>query len=74
MTAEAPQAMEAEVGATAGRVWKYLEANGEVPAIRVRAALEIPNSLLYMAVGWLARENKVQIRPSEKGFLLSLRR
>jgi len=54
------------IGATAGKVWHYLDKNGEETALKLKSALGITNAALYMAVGWLAREGKVTVSESAK--------
>jgi hypothetical protein len=63
-----------EVGATAGRVWHYLSEHDSVSPIKLKAALEIPNSLMYLALGWLAREDKVVISLTGHSYRISLKR
>jgi hypothetical protein len=54
--------MSYEIGVIAGGVWHYLSENGESSPIKIKAALSIPNTMLYLALGWLSREDKVDIR------------
>ena len=49
------------IGAVAGDIWKYLSENGESSPIKIKANLGLSNTMLYLALGWLARENKVNI-------------
>ena len=50
-----------EVGETAGEVWRYVMEHGETSTLKLRSTLKIPQSLLFLALGWLAREEKVDI-------------
>ncbi len=51
------------VGTAAGEVWTYLKQRGghaRLAAVKREVALSEP--LLYMAMGWLAREGKLETR------------
>ena len=54
--------MEQKIGETAGKVWKALQAKGEVPVSQVPKAVKEREALSYLALGWLAREGKVEFR------------
>ena len=49
------------IGATAGAVWKYLDANGPASLSAIEKAVAAPKPLIPMALGWLAREGKLVI-------------
>jgi hypothetical protein len=63
----------AEVGRVAGEIWRYLDRHGETSTLKLRSALKIPQSLLFLSLGWLAREDKVQIVSEDRGYLVSLK-
>jgi len=66
--------MQEKIGITAGQVWEYLYNNhGPVTAIKLKSALGISNSTLYLALGWLAREDKLEIAESDHSFKISLK-
>jgi hypothetical protein len=49
-----------EIGITAGRVYDYLAKNGETSMTQLQRAIEAPlSSLVPQAIGWLAREDKI---------------
>jgi hypothetical protein len=51
------------IGATAGTIWKFLDRHGgQARLAAVRREVAVPEPLLLMAVGWLAREGKLDIR------------
>jgi len=62
-----------QVGITAGLIWQYLNANGKSSPIKIKANLGVSNTLLYLALGWLARENKVNIERLEHSYQISLK-
>ena len=53
--------MQETIGMTAGLVWNYLATNGPATTLKLKSALGISNSQLHLALGWLARENKIEI-------------
>ncbi|MBN2088529.1 winged helix-turn-helix domain-containing protein [candidate division KSB1 bacterium] len=48
------------VGETAGRVWHFLKENGEKSVTQLKE-VESNQLLLNLALGWLAREDKVNL-------------
>jgi hypothetical protein len=53
--------LNADIGKTAGDVWRYLKDNGEVSVADMKRGLGIKTErLLHWAIGWLAREGKVR--------------
>lgn len=61
------------VGFAAGEIWKYLLENGESSPIKIKANLGLSNTMLYLALGWLARENKVSIVQHDYSYKISLK-
>jgi hypothetical protein len=63
-----------EIGRTAGDIWQYLDRNGEASALKLRSALRVPQSLLFLSLGWLCREGKVSVAPDEGGHRISIKK
>ncbi|MCL2485368.1 MAG: winged helix-turn-helix domain-containing protein [Endomicrobia bacterium] len=61
------------VGYAAGEIWRYLSENGESTPIKIKANLGLSNTMLYLALGWLAREDKVNIVQFEYSYKISLK-
>lgn len=61
------------VGFAAGEIWKYLEENGESTPIKIKANLGLSNTMLYLALGWLSREDKVNIIQQDYSYKISLK-
>ena len=59
-------AIKAQVGETAGEVWRLLKSEGPQTMAQLRKKLKRTNELLNFAVGWLARENQVDIIEEKK--------
>ena len=66
--------MISKIGITAGQIWKYIDKNSEVTALKLKSALGITNTVLYMGLGWLAREGKINIVEYAKGYKISLKK
>ncbi|MBI4712021.1 MAG: winged helix-turn-helix domain-containing protein [Planctomycetes bacterium] len=61
-----------EIGKAAGELWRYLDKNGPTPPEKVKKAMKITSSELFQnAVGWLARENKVELKETTQGAVLA---
>lgn len=64
--------MKELIGANAGIVWEYLSANGEKALKEIKAATKLTEKDLYAALGWLAREEKIEIKKIDKDLSISL--
>ena len=61
------------IGEDAGRVWTTLEFKGELSLAQLSRELGISEKRIRMAVGWLAREDKLNFRESGKQVFLTLK-
>ena len=61
------------VGDTAGEIWKLLKVEGPLSVSAVAEKTKRPKSTVYMAIGWLAREDKVAFRDTSRGTFISLK-
>ncbi len=50
-----------KIGTAAGRVWNELELNGEMTTGALKKSLAMTPFDLNVAIGWLAREDKIAI-------------
>jgi hypothetical protein len=55
-----------QVGETAGKIWNVLNDEGPQTYVQLKKKLDGSGELLSFALGWLARENKVEIRQEKK--------
>ncbi len=53
--------MVEKVGETAGMVWRYLEENGDTSIPQLVKKLNSDDFMIYAALGWLAREEKIEL-------------
>jgi hypothetical protein len=63
----------APIGETAGALWHMLSDGGPTTVASLIEAAGVPESLFFIAVGWLARENKITIEPCHGDYELRLR-
>ncbi|MGE4586053.1 MAG: winged helix-turn-helix domain-containing protein [Mangrovibacterium sp.] len=48
-----------QIGNNAGKIWRFLNQNDESSISEIKQALAMKGSDVRMALGWLARENKI---------------
>jgi len=65
--------LNGQVGETAGEVWRSLHNSGPQTLAQLKKGLHSNVALLSLAVGWLAREDKVEILVEKELFRLRLR-
>jgi len=65
--------MNYEVGEAAGRIWQFLNDHPNATLEQVHKAVETGNGLVYMALGWLAREDKLTFEGQGKKMKISLK-
>ncbi len=65
--------IKAQVGETAGKVWNTLSSDGPQTVAQLKRKLNTTNELVILAVGWLAREDKVEITQEKKSFRIQLK-
>ncbi|OGF47730.1 MAG: hypothetical protein A2231_03400 [Candidatus Firestonebacteria bacterium RIFOXYA2_FULL_40_8] len=44
-----------------GKIWSYLKEHGETSVYKIKKDLSLPDSMLYIGIGWLAKEGKLEI-------------
>ena len=64
--------MKTKIGEMAGRVWKTLGEMEEVVVSRLPQVPKEKGEIVYQAVGWLAREDKIDFRKKEGKTFVSL--
>jgi hypothetical protein len=63
----------AEIGETAGVLWKVLSENGPLDLTKLIKAVGEPRDAVMQAIGWLAREDKLNIEENGRKRVFSLR-
>ena len=62
-----------QVGETAGQVWKLLASEGPQSAAQLKKKLSSKGEVLSMALGWLAREDKIELLNEKKTLVVQLK-
>ena len=66
-------AVELEFGVKAGLVWEALNKNGPSTIGDIAQATSMRRELVYGALGWLGRENKITMERRGRALVFSLR-
>ncbi|MGD9898192.1 MAG: winged helix-turn-helix domain-containing protein [Calditrichaceae bacterium] len=53
--------MKYKIGEMSGKVWQALRRDGEMTLSQLKKALSADSFLLNAAIGWLAREDKIEV-------------
>ena len=61
------------IGETAGEIWQLLKSEGPLSLSAIAERSSRPKTTVYMGVGWLARENKLEFTESKRGIIISLK-
>ena len=61
------------IGETAGVLWRILSEDGQMTITKLVKAADEPRDTVMMALGWLAREDKICIEGSGNSRKVSLR-
>ena len=64
----------AKIGLNAGLVWRKLNENGSFPIQELARKLDLGAEDTALAIGWLARENKVSSNPQLRAYMIQKRK
>jgi predicted transcriptional regulator len=62
-----------EIGNIAGEIWHLLKEKGELSISGVASAVNASQSTVYMGLGWLAREDKLEFIQKSRGVVVRLK-
>jgi Winged helix-turn-helix domain (DUF2582) len=62
-----------EIGAAAGAIWTYLEKNGASSVTKITTETGLGKNDVQRAIGWLAKEDKLEIELKGRVETLSLK-
>ena len=65
--------LEEQIGFSAGEIYNYLHANGTTSFAKMKKELDLKGNFADLGLGWLARENKVEIQQKGPSVKVSLR-
>ena len=60
------------IGETAGTIWETLSKEGPLTLAALMEEITVPQSVFFMAVGWLSREDKLQFEQADGDYLVRL--
>ena len=58
--------LESEIGSKAGRLWRIMDIWGEVDFDTIKRLSDLDEEQIHLALGWLAREDKICIDEKQK--------
>lgn len=61
-----------QIGAAAGAVWHALDEHGPLSFAKLVDHVGLNRDVVMQAIGWLAREGKVDVADAKRGRLVSL--
>ena len=62
-----------QIGFSAGEIYNYLHTNGSSTFAKMKKELDLKGNFADLGLGWLARENKVEISQRGASVKVSLR-
>ena len=65
--------MNDAIGEMAGNVWNALNQKGSQTVAKLKTALKADPFILDAAIGWLAREGKVEVSKARSSITISLK-
>jgi Winged helix-turn-helix domain (DUF2582) len=60
------------IGDTAGAIWEALSKEGPLTFAALMEEVNAPQSLFFMAIGWLSREDKLEFEPAGGDYVVRL--
>ena len=73
MATATPVSCVPRIGEVAGVIWRVLSENGPVSTTKLIKAVGEPRDTVMQALGWLAREEKIDIQDEGRNRMVSLR-
>ncbi len=64
--------MQDKIGYVTGNIWQQLERKGEMTPRKLSTATKENSDVVHLALGWLARENKIEFQPTKSTFRVKL--
>ena len=62
-----------DIGHAAGMVWHHLDQNGSKTVAVLRKEMQLPDQLILMGIGWLAREEKLHFSKERRSLKVALK-
>ena len=68
------ETLEQSIGLSAGQIYNYLEgSDGQVTFSKLKKDLDLKGNFAELGLGWLAREEKIELAKSGNSLKISLR-
>jgi hypothetical protein len=64
--------MKEKIGETSGKIWKILQKRDEVAISQLPGIINEKAAIINQALGWLAREDKIEYRTQANKTFISL--
>lgn len=61
-----------DIGKKAGTIWRLLAENGELTLRQIGEFTGFRENVIYLALGWLAREKKIRVSNDERHIRVGL--
>jgi hypothetical protein len=71
-SAPAPSCIQ-QIGETAGAVWKSLDKHGAMSLAKLVERVGGNRDVVMQAIGWLAREDKLEMSETKRGRIIALK-
>ena len=65
--------MNNKIGDAAGRIWTVLNEKGSLTTTNLKKELDLDDFTVFAAIGWLAREDKVDVAVKGRSKTISLK-
>ena len=65
--------MHARIGSAAGVIWQYLHGHGDATIRTLKKETKLSDQILLMAIGWLAREDQLDLARAGSTLKISLK-
>jgi hypothetical protein len=62
-----------QIGETAGSVWHVLQSQGPMSLAKLVETVGTNRDVVMQAIGWLAREDKIDLTETKRGRIVALR-
>jgi winged helix-turn-helix protein DUF2582 len=64
--------MDQEIGTVAGQIWTFLNEKRTAPLAQIKKAVKAKAPVFDWAIGWLAREGKIEIALVKRAYHIRL--
>ncbi len=68
----ATRVTQTTIGDTAGTIWESLSKEGPLTFAALMEEISVPQSVFFMAVGWLSREDELRFEQANGDYLVRL--